>query len=375
MKILVDASVAYGETVFEDLGELRIKPAWSIVSSDLVWANALICRSQVQVNETLLADNNLLFVGTPTAGLNHLDQAFLKERGIGYAHAPGCNAQSVVDYVLAAICLWVLSKKRTLLDVSVGIVGCGHIGSLLLRRLENMGVSTKVSDPPVEAAQKEGSCEFSSLSEVFRSDLVCLHTPLSTTGQWPTQNLVRSSLLNLMPGESLLLSCGRGGVVNEGELIEWSSAAGHQALIDVWQNEPAINQKLLASAWIATPHIAGYSLDGRVAGSLMVRSGLLKLLNRPEQTAPFVADLTAPPAINIKVSSLEEAMKLTVRLSGLKEDDTLFRKQQQQAAEPALAFEQTRKNYRHRRDFSQITLAGARGAGADLLSALGFQIA
>lgn len=370
MNILLDSSVALGEVLFRDLGDLRVVPGKAINTDDLAWADILICRSQVKVNEALLGKHKPFFVGTATAGINHFDQQFLHSQGIPYANTPGCNADSVVDYVMVSICLWALTKGRSLSDISVGILGCGQVGCRLLTRLSQLSIKVRVSDPPL-AAQASQKLPFASLDEVFSADIVALHAPFTQTGQWPTKALVGCSLLELIPTEGLLLSCGRGEVVDEEALKAW--AASGQAVIDVWQQEPEVDQKLLSAAWIATPHIAGYSLDGRINGTLMLRQIVLKLL-APDKPPPLPdIALTTPTPLRLQEASVESAMKLAIQVFDPRIDDRALRASQL-LENKAQGFEESKYNCQRRRDFRHYTVHNNEEKLDKILRALGFQV-
>lgn len=374
MNILLDANVRFGEEFFGDLGAVRLCPGAKITRADVKWADVLICRSQVRVNADLLGDSKLLFVGTATAGMDHLDQHFLRMRGIPYAGAPGCNAHSVANYVIACIFLWVLTSGRDLSGLSVGIIGCGHVGGTLLRQLQKIGLKVKVSDPPL-AARPGVNLPFYSLEEVLESDIVALHVPLVTTGAWPTHRLLDSRVLEKVPEGALLLSCGRGEVVDSQALTTWAARSSNYLVNDVWEAEPRIDQALLAAAWIATPHIAGYSLDGRANGARMLRVTLSELLGQPEYAEPPIAELQPPEPLFLPVDSVKEALIAVVDIYDPRLEDQAFRASQQSAAKASEAFLQMRRGYRMRRDAGQYVIQGASGRAAEILSAVGFRVA
>ena len=369
LNILLDDSVVLGETLFRDLGDLRVVAGKAINTDDLAWADILICRSQVKVNEALLGAHKLFFVGTATAGINHFDQQFLRRQGIPYANAPGCNADSVVDYVMVSICLWALAKGRSLSSLSVGILGCGQVGYRLLTRLSQLSIKVRVSDPPL-AAQTNQKLPFAPLNEVFSADIVAVHAPFTQAGRWPTEALVGRSLLELIPDEGLFVSCGRGEVVDEEVLREWAESG--QVVIDVWQQEPEVDQKLLSAAWIATPHIAGYSLDGRINGTLMLRHAVLALLALDKPPLPTIA-LAAPAPLRPQEASVEAVMKLAIQAFDPRIDDQALRASQL-LENKAQGFEESRYNCQQRRDFCHHTVHSHGEKLDKTLRAFGFQV-
>lgn len=377
MRVLLDASVAFGEQFFRHFGEIRIKSPTEITAADARWSDILICRSKLRVDENLLGLHKPFFVGTATAGVDHLDQQFLRSRGIAYASTPGCNACSVVDYVISCMFLWAGVRQRQLSTLSVGIVGCGHVGGELLTRLQKLGIKTKVSDPPLEASGKE-RLPFASLEAVLDSDVISLHTPLITAGSWPTRGLIDEAMFGFIPEGSLLLSCGRGEVVESEALTHWAAGSANSAVVDVWEDEPLVDQDLLNAAWIATPHIAGYSLDGRVGGTRMLRHALVKLLHDSEQPVPgdmpSIVELTSPPAVRLSINSVEEAKDIVMAAYDPRIDDQNFRTSQL-TTEPAAGFQHLRAHYRLRRDFARQPVIPATSQTAEILQALGFRLA
>lgn len=370
LNILLDASVVFGERLFRPLGEVRLKPAHQIDTEDIRWADALICRSKVQVNEQLVAGHHLLFVGTATAGVDHLDEDFLRTRAIPYSDASGCNAQSVADYVIAVFCRWLLVQGRVPAGLSAGVLAYGQTGRRVAERFGQLGLNVKVSDPPL--AKTRSNLLFATLRATMAADVVSLHAPLVTQGEWPTKGLVDEVALDYTAKEALLLSCGRGEVTSTQPLIAWARQPGHKAAIDVWENEPVVDQTLLDSAWIATPHIAGYSLDGRVNGTLMVRSALLKVLDLPD-TPLALPELARPRPVLTEADSLHDALQVVASLYDPGLDDNHFRVGQRQS-DRAAAFRAFRRDYWPRRDFNRMTVQGARGEAADFLAAIGLRV-
>lgn len=370
MNILLDADVLFGEQFFSDLGTVRIRPADQITTSELAWADVFICRSRVRVNAALLGGHRPFFIGTATAGMDHFDEDLLCSKGIPYTSAAGSNAKSVVDYVIASMCLWLQAAGRTLEGLSAGIVGCGHVGSDLLLRLQALGIRVSVSDPPLEAAGRQG-LPFRAFEEVLAADIVSLHTSLVNTGDWPTRQLLNAAAFALIPEGSLLLSCARGEVVHDEALLDWAMRPANTAVVDVWQNEPAIDRALLKAVSVATPHIAGYSLDGRAGGTRSLRTSLLKLLGQTDKPMPEIAELAKPMPMMLLTE--DSAQAVAIRAYDPRVDDRALRDCQLQP-DRAAAFQQLRSSYRMRRDFDQQRIIGARGQTADALLAMGFNV-
>ncbi len=264
MRILVDEDIPCADQTFGQHGQVDRFRGRDLRPSDLRSVKALITRSVTRVDAELLSDHRPEFIGTCTAGIDHLDAETLEAHGISWAFAPGSNAQSVVDYVFAAT----VALRGDWLPQSAGVVGCGNIGGRLRATLCALGVRVHVHDPFLQPESLSG---LTSLEEVFASELVCLHTPYTTDGQHPTSGMVDASLLQLLPRQAVLINAGRGGVVQEMALQQFLAYRPDvDVVMDVWAGEPAINADLMESVAIATPHIAGYSSEGRARATEQV---------------------------------------------------------------------------------------------------------
>lgn len=279
MKIVADENIAGLREFFADSGELVTLPGRTLSARDVQDADVLLVRSVTAVNRALLEHSAVRFVGSCTIGTDHFDLAYLQERRIHWAHAPGCNAPAVVDYVQA--CLLALD-----VDIStavVGIVGCGNVGALLQQRLSNLGVHTLCCDPFLKNSR---DITYHSLREILpRCDVLCLHTPLTLDGPHPTRHLIGENELRQMKANALLLNAGRGAVVDNQALLEHLLQQPHFcAVLDVWENEPLPLGPLLERASIATPHIAGYSLAGKWRGTYMIYQSFCNYFSAPPRS-------------------------------------------------------------------------------------------
>ena len=381
MNILLDDSLVCGASIFAPYGALRVLPAGAIDEEAVAWADVLCCRSKVSVDEQLIGQQSLRFVGTATAGLDHMNQPLLRSRHIPFAAAVGCNAESVADYVSAAFCKWLLERNQAPHQLRAGIVGYGHIGRIVAQRMRALGLPLNLSDPPLAAQwQKtpkmaEASVQFEPLARVLEADVVSLHVPLVTAGAWPTRHLLGDRQLAAGLQPKLLLSCGRGETVATEAFTRWCTASDHAGVVDVWETEPEVDMALLDAAWLATPHIAGYSLDGRINATLSVRDSMLSALKLPRATqgAEGLPELNPPPILDVDISGIEEALALVVKIYDPGRDHQHFLKRCAES-DRAQAFAGVRKNYWSRRDFRCIRIAGAGGEAARVLGALGFQL-
>ncbi|GMQ82269.1 MAG: 4-phosphoerythronate dehydrogenase [Rhodothermia bacterium] len=267
IKIVSDANIPFVEEMFSSFGVLDLIPGHEITPSTLIDVDALIVRSVTFVDESLLAGSAVRFVGSATAGIDHIDYEFLNQRGIGWAHAPGCNAESVVEWVLAALFYLSQLNGTPVLESTLGIVGCGEIGSRLAKRATALGLHVLANDPPRArlAAEEDERSQFVSLNTLLeQSDIVSLHVPWLADGPDATENLIGGSELERMKNGAWVLNTSRGGVVDEAALIDSirEGKVGASA-VDVWNGEPRPNQNLQDLVDICSPHIAGYSRDAK----------------------------------------------------------------------------------------------------------------
>ncbi|HMO51678.1 MAG TPA: DUF3410 domain-containing protein [Kiritimatiellia bacterium] len=285
-RIVCATSLADGEAAFSSLGDVRMMAESDIHAGALRDVDALITRSKVRVDDNLLADSRLQFYATATAGIDHIDVAALARRGIAWAHAPGSNANSVAEYIIAALA-W-LGRERGInwTRRTLAIIGAGQVGSRLAALADRMGLTVLLNDPPLRDAT--GDSLYLPLREALaHADIVSLHVPLTASGPHATRNMVTASWLsNIKPG-AVFINSSRGEVVEEPALLR-ALADGNlsAAILDVFNREPAIDIATLRAAALATPHIAGYSLDGRRQGTLMVYRAACRHFNRPPTWQP-----------------------------------------------------------------------------------------
>ena len=247
----------------------------TLTACDLKNTDALLVRSTLSVNQALCQDTKISFVASATAGINHLDIDYLDSKNISWSYAPGCNAFSVIHYVLAAIGELI---KDGMLNVrqSIGIVGYGNIGKRLYKLLKALNFEVYACDPFL------ANPELVSLDKVLACDLVTIHVPLSASGQYPTLNIINESHIEKLSNK-ILINTSRGEVVSE-ELVLQSQDLIYIA--DVWMNEPSPSLKMIETSYIATPHIAGYSIEGRLNGAKIIAKECAKIFKclKPSET-------------------------------------------------------------------------------------------
>jgi erythronate-4-phosphate dehydrogenase len=286
LHIVADRHIWHAEQAFAHFSgydvTLQTLEASDIQASSVRSADILLTRSFTQVNSDLLADSTVRFVATATIGEDHIDLPYLKQRGIGFASAAGSSTGSVIEYMLASLLQLQHMKRISLDDCTLGIIGAGRIGGLLDVICRDLGISTLCNDPPRAALEPNAALHH--LAYVLEhADILTVHTPLVLTGSHPTKHLINADVLARFRGHGVI-NAGRGACVDNYALLDWlNDDAQHWAILDCWEREPAIDQALLAhpNVLIATPHIAGHSLDGKAANTQYVYHALCEFLASP----------------------------------------------------------------------------------------------
>lgn len=276
MKLLIDDAVWGSNQIFSEFGEVFTLPGREIRSESLKDFDALIVRSRTRVDEKLLRDANIKFVGSTVAGLDHIDKNYLEDNAITLSSAQGCNANAVSEYVISAIANLSKDYGFKLSNKTLGIIGVGNVGRRLEVKAKQLGMKTLLNDPPREAL--EGSDNFTSLESALSADIVTFHTPLTYSGPHPTYKLLDSHNFKHINNDAIVINAARGGIINE---TVWETIQTKANIIDCWENEPNINLNLQKSAYWATPHIAGHSIDAKFMGSFMIYKDLCKYIKKP----------------------------------------------------------------------------------------------
>lgn len=370
MKILVDENMPYARELFSRLGDVTAVPGRPIPVAELDDADAVMVRSVTKVNAELLDGKPVKFVGTATAGTDHVDDAYLQRAGIAFSAAPGCNAIAVVEYVFSSLLMLAERDGFALKDRTVGIVGVGNVGSRLQARLEAYGVRTLLCDPPRADRGDEG--HFQPLDELVReADVLTFHTPLFKDGAYKSLHLADEALIrSLKPGAILINAC-RGPVVDNAALLKCLQQGQQLSVVlDVWEPEPDLNVELLKRVDIGTPHIAGYTLEGKARGTTQVFEAFSQFIGQRQQVA-LDALLPAPEFGRITLHGpLDQAtLKRLVHLVyDVRRDDAPLRKV---AAVPG-EFDKLRKNYLERREWSSLYIQCDDESAAQILHKMGF---
>ena len=366
-KIIADPNIPLLEK-FEAIGKIVRVPGreWT---NDLVRdADILLTRSVTKMNADLLQNSCVKFVGTATSGFDHVDMEYLDQNDIYFSYCPGSNANSVAEYVLSAL-LAVVKPDQSLQGMSAGIIGCGHVGSRVAELLQAVGITVILNDPPLK--DQTGSDQYRSLEEVLSADIVTLHTPLTLEGKYPTKSLIADQQLQMMKPDVILINAARGGVIDEATLLKrMVTNPQMKTVIDCWENEPAVNHHLLSNVTLGTPHIAGYSYDGKVKATKMLFDSLCEFLEvQSEWQAPEVVKKQFDYG-NDDLSSLRE---LVFSCYDIRIDDQEMKKLLRlPTGEAKTAFDRLRKDYRVRNEFDKTSVQSAEDNA--VLRALGFQI-
>ncbi|EGR4292358.1 4-phosphoerythronate dehydrogenase [Vibrio cholerae] len=373
MKILIDENMPYAQALFSQLGEVILKPGRTLTADDLIDVDALMIRSVTKVNEALLAKaNRLKFVGTATAGMDHVDQALLRERGIFFTAAPGCNKVGVAEYVFSVLMVLAQQQGFSVFDKTVGIIGAGQVGSYLAKCLSGMGMKVLLNDPPKQAQGDER--EFTELETLLKqADVITLHTPITRGGEWPTHHLIDAAILEQLRSDQILINAARGPVVDNAALkARLQQGDGFTAVLDVFEFEPQVDMELLPLLAFATPHIAGYGLEGKARGTTMIFNSYCEFLGSAHCANPASLLPKAPvPKVYLERAWDEETLRtLTQIIYDVRKDDAQFRREIHQPG----AFDLMRKHYWDRREYSAVTLAGGADCHLAPLAKLGFQV-
>jgi erythronate-4-phosphate dehydrogenase len=383
MKVVCATSVLNGEAAFSTVAEVVMRPETAITREDLHDADALICRSKLPINEALLHNTGVRFVGCAVAGIDHVDLPYLHHHGIAFAHAPGCNANSVAEYILTALFLEA-ERHQLQLDEhwTLGLIGVGHIGTRVAEKALDIGIRLLLNDPPRAARGDRVNGGFVELDRLLaESDAVSLHVPLITAGDHPTYGLADTAFFRAMKPGALFFNAARGEVMRSAALREALDAHHvRQAVLDVWENEPGIDADLMQQVDIATPHIAGYSHEGRQNGTAMVYERFCEWLEEEpvwlesDPVQPDQQEWEIDAAGRTKQDVLNEMVQIAYPL--LDDDRHLRSGASSDPERMAAHFTRCRQTYPTRHEFS-CTRFVLRHADEPLLTSaweLGFQI-
>ena len=380
MKIIADENIPFVKDCFSSIGEVEVVSGREITAGAVADADCLLVRSVTAVDSNLLAGSSISFVGTATIGFEHIDIDFLREHDIGFASAPGSNANSVAEYIVSALLNIAKKHNFNLAGKSMGIIGAGNVGSRVEQKARVLGMKVLLNDPPLQ--RKSGETKYLPIEELFDCDFITLHTPLTFEGIDRTFHLADERFFKLLKTGCVFLNTSRGGVTDTIALKSAIKSGRLKAtVLDVWEDEPNIDTELLEMVDIATPHIAGYSLDGKVAGMIMIYKSACEYFGFSTKfdVEDFLPEPDVPQLeVNPKVGTEQDVLRETVeKIYDVKADDFRMRRiLDKQAEERGKFFSRLRKNYPVRREFhnTQIVLRSPCEEFAKRLAGLGFRV-
>ena len=373
MKIIIDDKIPYIRGAFEDVAEVIYLPGSKTTAEIAKNADAIVTRTRTICNEKLLAGSSVKFIATATIGYDHIDTDYCDAAGIKWTNAPGCNSKSVEQYIASALMVLAETKKLKLKDLCIGIVGVGNVGSKVAKICEIFGMKVLLNDPPRERA--EGSDKFVSLETIKNeADIISLHVPLNIKGEDATFHMGNESFFSALKKRPVLINSCRGEVIETDAVKKALKTKQLSSFVcDCWENEPDLDLELLEMTEIATPHIAGYSKDGKAKGTLMSVLAISDFFGLGlNNWQPSGVELPTNPIIEIDGEGMNEQevfSKAILHTYDIRHDDKLLRLSPEH-------FEQQRGDYPTRREFPAFTIRTQRVEEKTLekLELLGFNV-
>lgn len=352
LNILIDENILLAKQVFSHLGRVKLINGRKISNRTLGNTDILIVRSITNVNEELLENSKVKFVGSATIGFEHIDLNYLRKNKIFFCNAPGSNSYSVAEYVIIGLLSLAVKYNFRLSHKSIGIIGHGNIGKKVDAFCRAFKMKVLLNDPPLK--KLTGNKKYLPLKDVLNTDIISLHIPLNTKGRYKTHYFLDENKLYRIKQNSLLINTSRGSVINTCDFLETLMIKKLMSVLDVWENEPNINKDLLNQVDIGTAHIAGYSIDGKLNGTKQIYSELCKYLK--EKNVWYLNETKRKNKVIKfkKENTLEESIfNITKKVYDINYDNTLLKKS---AASNKNIFDKLRKDYRERREFNNYTI-------------------
>ena len=379
MKVVADESIAYAAEAFGKFGPVTLMPGRLIDRAAVRDAELLFVRSRTKINAALLDDTKVRFVGSGVIGLDHVDLGYLRKRGIAFAYAPGCNANSVSEYIVAVLLELAHRGKWRIERKTIGVIGVGNVGSRVVEKAKALGLRVLENDPP--RARETGDTRFRPLKDIFEADIITLHVPLTKEGPDATDHMVNDDFLSRVKPGTLLVNSSRGAVAEGGALMRAINGRRLSAcVLDVWPGEPNLSPEHVNAVDLATPHIAGYSFDGKVNGTVMIYQAACRFFGVNPSWDPKPLMPPAPcPRIELDADGMddEKALRQVVRrVYDVTADDAALRKiAGLPEAERGPYFDKLRKMYPVRREFfnTEVEVRGGAEVVVKKLAALGFR--
>lgn len=341
IKVIIENKIPFIKGVLDDYCQVSYLAPENITAEVVKDVDAMIIRTRTRCDATLLEHSRCKFIATATIGTDHIDLDYCAKKGISVFNAPGCNAPAVAQYVFASIAYWRAQRfdKRPLESLTIGIVGVGHVGSIVKQWARQLGMNVLCCDPL--RAEVECANNFVSLDVIAReSDIITFHTPLTKSGKYPTFHMCDASFLEKVVRCPLIIDSARGPIVDTSAIID---ALGrnkiNDVVIDCWENEPNISSELLKQAIVATPHIAGYSREGKIRATAMVIEALTKHFGLPDVN--ISENVPVGAAEQVSIEEIEKSYSPKEDTIALKDDKSLF--------------EQLRNTYNYRQEVISLS--------------------
>ena len=368
MKIVADNTVPYLKGIAEPIADVTYLTSKEFTPEQIHNADALIVRSIDKCTRELLEDSQVKLITSATIGFDHIDTQYCEEAGITWKNSPGCNAVSVAQYILAGLIILSLVRKEKLQGKTIGIIGVGHVGKEVQKLCTAFGLNVLLNDPP--RAEIEGQKEFVSLDTIAeQADIITFHTPLTKTGRYATFHLAGKDFFSKLKKNPWFINASRGAVHDTEALLQaYQTGKISEMIIDCWENEPTINLELLSHTTIATPHIAGFSADGKANGTRMCLEHIESFFHLRFDKIKNVV----PPALENPIIDLDKFTENRIEQAVLKSFNPLY--VDKMLRENPTKFEWYRNNYQHPREFSAYTIIHATMEEAEVLQQLGFNV-
>ncbi len=378
MKILADENIPHIRELFSPFAKIVSCEGRGISAEKVRDIDVLFVRSVTQVDKALLENSSVRFIGTATIGIDHLDTTWLDKQGIKYINTPGCNAVAVAEYVLSGLFVIAEQFAIDLRTSKIGIIGAGNVGTAVSHRLEILGIPFGLYDPPLENAGDKRP--MMSEQELMTCDFITVHVPLTSAeqSQWPTTNMINEHFFNKMKALKYLINSARGHVIDGQALKNWlDSDNEHQAIIDVWENEPSIDSELLEKCFLSTPHIAGHTREGKSRGTLMLYHAFCKHFGFEDTLSDVeIIKRDLPKDIihlNQEQSFMEALSSAIWKVYDIRDDDKALRGGL--TKDITKHFDRLRKSYKVRREFNahRLDLVSLPDGSRRTLQELGFR--
>lgn len=368
MKIVADNTVPYLKGIAEPIADVTYLTSKEFTPEQIHNADALIVRSIDKCTRELLEGSQVKLITSATIGFDHIDTQYCEEAGITWKNSPGCNAVSVAQYILAGLIILSLVRKEKLQGKTIGIIGVGHVGKEVQKLCTAFGLNVLLNDPP--RAEIEGQKEFVSLDTIAeQADIITFHTPLTKTGRYATFHLAGKDFFSKLKKNPWFINASRGAVHDTEALLQaYQTGKISEMIIDCWENEPTINLELLSHTTIATPHIAGFSADGKANGTRMCLEHIESFFHLRFDKIKNVV----PPALENPIIDLDKFTENRIEQAVLKSFNPLY--VDKMLRENPTKFEWYRNNYQHPREFSAYTIIHATMEEAQVLQQLGFNV-